>query len=171
MPLFCDTDSTDGRFDFREIFCFLLGREFPYILVRNFLFVGIPYFCLGRLIKSGFGQRIQKNILAVLMVVFSATSLLERFVLVSFNANATRDHYISTTLLAVTVFLFTLKCHVDNKTLALIGRKYSTWLYILHPIFITCIGMVAHKMGVYGIYKFIAPIVVYITTLIFFDDG
>ena len=55
----------------------------------------------------------------------------------------------------------------SNKTLALIGRKYSTWLYILHPIFITCIGMVAHKVGVYGIYKFIAPIVVYITTLIF----
>ena len=25
----------------------LLGREFPYILVRNFLFVGIPYFCIG----------------------------------------------------------------------------------------------------------------------------
>ena len=37
----------------------------------------------------------------------------------------------------------------------------------MHPIFITCIGMVAHKVGVYGIYKFIAPIVVYITTLIF----
>ena len=23
------------------------GREFPYIIVRNFLFVGIPYFCIG----------------------------------------------------------------------------------------------------------------------------
>ena len=60
-----------------------------------------------------------------------------------------------------------MKCHGDNKTLALIGRKHSTWLYILHPIFITCIGVVARKMGVYGIYKVIAPIVVYITTLIF----
>lgn len=96
-----------------------------------------------------------------------ATSLLERFALVSLNANATRDYYISTTLLVITVFLFTLKCHGDNKTLALIGRKHSTWLYILHPIFITCIGVVARKMGVYGIYKVIAPIVVYITTLIF----
>lgn len=35
----------------------LLGREFPYILVCNFLFVGIPYFCIGRLIRSGFGQK------------------------------------------------------------------------------------------------------------------
>ena len=145
----------------------LLGREFPYILVRNFLFVGIPYFCIGRLIRNGFGQKIKKNALTIFLIVFSATSLLERFALVSLNVNATRDHYISTTLLAITVILFTLKCHGDNKTLALIGRKYSTWLYILHPIFITCIGMVAHKAGVYGIYKFIAPIVVYITTLIF----
>ena len=85
----------------------------------------------------------------------------------SLNVDSARDHYISTTLLAITVFLFTLQCHGSNKTLALIGRKYSTWLYILHPIFITCIGMVAHKVGVYGIYKFIAPIVVCITTLIF----
>ena len=105
--------------------------------------------------------------MVIFLIVFSATSLLERFALVSLNVNATRDHYISTTLLAITVFLFTMKCHGDNKTLALIGRKYSTWLYILHPIFITCIGMVTHKVGVYGIYKFIAPIVVYITTLIF----
>lgn len=145
----------------------LLGRAFPYILVRNFLFVGIPYFCIGRLIRNGFGQKVKKKVLVIFMIVFSATSLLERFVLVSLNVNATRDHYISTTLLAVTVFLFTLKCYGDNRTLALIGRKYSTWLYILHPIFITCIGMVTHKVGVYGIYKFIAPIVVYITTLIF----
>ena len=145
----------------------LLGREFPYILVRNFLFVGIPYFCIGRLIRRGFGQKVKKDVLAVLMIAFSVTSLLERFVLVSLNANAVRDHYISTTFLAVTVFLFALKCHRDNKTLALIGRKYSTWLYILHPISITCIGVVAHKVGAYGIYKFIAPIIVYITTLVF----
>lgn len=119
------------------------------------------------MIRNGFGQKIKRKVLAILLIAFSTTSLLERFVLISFNANATRDHYISTTLLAITVFLFTMKCHGDNKTLALIGRKYFTWLYILHPMFITCIGMVAHKVGVYGIYKFIAPIVVYITTLIF----
>lgn len=119
------------------------------------------------MIRNGFGQKIKRKVLAILLIAFSTTSLLERFVLISFDANATRDHYISTTLLAITIFLFTMKCHGDNKTLALIGRKYSTWLYILHPIFITCIGMVTHKVGVYGIYKFIAPVVVYITTLIF----
>lgn len=81
--------------------------------------------------------------------------------------NAARDHYISTTFLAVAVFLFTLKCSGNNTGLAVIGRRHSTWLYILHPIFITCIGVVAHKIGIYGIYEFIAPIVVYIVTLAF----
>lgn len=28
----------------------IFGREFPYILVRNFLFVGIPYFTIGKLL-------------------------------------------------------------------------------------------------------------------------
>lgn len=125
----------------------LLGREFPYVLVRNFFFVGIPYFCIGQLIRKGFLHKVKKNVLVILMIAFLLTSLLERFVLVSLNANATRDHYISTTLLAVTVFLFVLKCQWNNKTLVAIGRKYSTWLYILHPIFINCIGTVAHKMG------------------------
>jgi len=145
----------------------LLGREFPYILVRNFLFVGIPYFCIGRLIRNGFGKRVGKKVLTILLITFSATSLLERFALVNFNANGIRDHYISTTFLAVTVFLFVLKCHGNNKILASIGRKYSTWLYILHPIFIICIDAIAHKVGVYSIYKFIAPVMVYITTLVF----
>lgn len=142
----------------------LLGREFPYILVRNFLFVGIPYFCIGRLIRNGFGKRVSKKVLAILLITFSATLLLERFALVNFNANAIRDHYISTTFLAVTAFLFALKCHGNNKILASIGRKYSTWLYIWHPIFIICIDAIAHKVRVYSIYKFIAPVMVYITT-------
>lgn len=60
----------------------LLGREFPYILVRNFLFVGIPYFCIGRLIRNGFGQKVKKKVLTIFLIVFSATSLLERFALV-----------------------------------------------------------------------------------------
>lgn len=30
----------------------IFHREFPYILVRNFLCVGIPYFCIGNLIRE-----------------------------------------------------------------------------------------------------------------------
>ena len=160
------------------------GREFPYIIVRNFLFVGIPYFCIGHLIRDGFGKSIGKCMSGWMILLFSLTSLLEHFVLVSIDMNATRDHYISTTFLAEAVFIFTLKCNIyqtnenaalqmigggQNVTdvLAIIGRKYSTWLYIFHPIFINCIGIMANKIGFYRVYRFVAPIVVYITTVMF----
>lgn len=55
----------------------------------------------------------------------------------------------------------------NNRYLEMIGKKYSTRLYILHPVFITCIGMIAHKIGIYEIYIFTAPIVVCMATLIF----
>lgn len=145
----------------------LWEREFPSILVRNFLFVGVPYFSIGLLIRDGVGGKIKKRILGILIIVFSLTTLLERFILVSINMNATRDHYLSTTFLAITVFLFSLKCAGWNGHISVIGRKYSTWLYILHPIFITGIGMVMKKLGIYGIYRFIAPLVVYVATLVF----
>lgn len=142
-------------------------KELPYILVRNFLFVGIPYFCIGQLIRNGMGRRIEKNTLGCLIVAFALTSILERVLLVNIGMNATRDHYISTTFLAVTVFLFALKCDGHKGVLAAIGRKYSTWLYILHPIFITSLGAVTKKVGIYGVYRYIAPIIVYIATLAF----
>lgn len=143
------------------------GREFPYILVRNFFFVGIPYFCIGQLIRNGMGRGIEKKVLACLFVAFSVTSILERVVLVDIGMNATRDHYISTTFLAITVFLFALKCHGRKGVLATIGREHSTWLYILHPVFITCLGSVANKIGIYGVYRHFAPIIVYLVTLTF----
>ena len=41
---------------------------------------------------------------------------------------------------------------MDQVIAAVLEKCKKEWLYILHPIFITCIGMVAHKVGVYGIY-------------------
>lgn len=146
----------------------IFNREFPYILVRNFLCVGIPYFCIGILIKKKrCAAKWNKEVILALIIVFALTSLVERFVLVNAGVNATRDHYISTTFLAICLFVYTLKSNWHNKELAVIGKKYSTWLYIIHPIFITVFSMVVGKLGVKSIYRYVAPIVVYCATLIF----
>ena len=102
-----------------------------------------------------------------MIVVFITTSLLERYILVSIDMNATRDHYISTTILAVAVFLFTLKCDGKQGMLSIIGRKYSMWLYILHPIFISCIAVAMNIIGIFDYYKYVAPFVVYAVTVAF----
>lgn len=155
----------------------LFGREFPYVIVRNFMFVGIPYFSIGCLIKryeSSLKERLKNSALIVMSIVFMLTTLLERFILVSADLNPTRDHYISSTFLAVTVFMIAVKetgifgCGgriID--ILKHIGEKYSTWIYIIHPIFITILGVFMKMIGAYSIYQYGAPIVVYIATVLF----
>lgn len=146
----------------------IFHHEFPYILVRNFLCVGIPYFCIGNIIRERkYAEKCNKRILQIMIIVFAISSFLERFILVKAGANATRDHYISTTFLAISFFVYALKSNWNNEILALIGRRYSTWLYIMHPIFITLLSMVAGKFGVKSIYRCVAPIVVYCVTLVF----
>ena len=146
----------------------IFHREFPYILVRNFLCVGIPYFCIGNLIREKrYSEKWNKKVLQILIIAFAITTLAERFALVNAGLNATRDHYISTTFLAICLFVYTLKSNWHNKGLAMIGRKYSTWLYIIHPIFITVFSIVVGKLGLKSIYRYVAPIVVYCATLVF----
>ena len=160
--------ATYRRLDIWKVFAAHFHQEFPYILVRNFLCVGIPYFCIGNLIREQqYTERWNKKVLQVLIAVFAITSLAERFALVNAGLNATRDHYLSTTFLAICLFVYTLKSNWYNKELAVIGRKYSTWLYIIHPIFITVFSIVVGKLGLKSIYRYVAPIVVYCATLTF----
>lgn len=144
----------------------IFHQEFPYILVRNFLCVGLPYFCIGNVIREKQWSP-DKKILVALIAIFTFTGMLERFLLVNIGMNATRDHYISTTLLSICLFLYVLKSNWNNKKLADIGRKYSTWLYIIHPIFITVFLIITKRTGLYSIYRIVAPIVVYLVTLTF----
>lgn len=141
----------------------LLGKEIPFIIVRNFLFVGIPYFAIGILMNE---KKFRIGVWGI--PVFTITTLVERFILVSLNANAVRDHYISTTFLAIAVFSFVLEYKgAVWQVAAKIGREYSTWVYIIHPIFITCYGFVFKRIGIYNGWCCVAAVVVYITTVIF----
>lgn len=162
-PMLLITDLVFGKYSL-----LIFHREFPYILVRNFLCVGIPYFSIGCLVREKRCAEIwNKDILQKLILVFASTNLAERFVLVSAGLNATRDHYISTTFLAVNLFVYALKSNWSNKSMALIGRKYSTWIYIIHPVFITIFAVETVRLGIKPIYDCVAPIAVYCTTLAF----
>lgn len=81
----------------------LWHRQFPVVAVRNFLFVGIPYFAIGMQMREK-TIRLRRKTYEWLIVLFSITTLLERYLLVSLDAVAVRDHYISTTLLAMALF-------------------------------------------------------------------
>ena len=145
----------------------ILHREFPYILVRNFMCVGLPYFYIGNLIREKVNfKNLSKKVIQRLICVFVVTAFTERFILVKIGLNTVRDHYISTTLLAICLFMYAFKSNWKNKKLILIGRKYSTGIYIIHPILITLLDKITDRIGIKLIYKCIAPIIVYCVTFI-----
>lgn len=142
----------------------LFERQVPYILLRNFIFVGIPYFCIGEFIAEHKKMFIDKRVLGVLSCLFIVTSLLERYLLVMNGTNAARDHYISTTFLSVCLFELALKYKGKNaigKHLSIIGKEYSGVIYVIHPMLISIFNMIAIKE-----LDFLAPFIIYIGTLL-----
>lgn len=141
----------------------LFGREFPYLFVRNWLFTGIPFFSIGMLMREK-----KLRICSWGIPAFIGTTILERFLLNSNNMNAVRDQYISTTFLAITVFSFALEYKgAVNDKLAKIGREYSTWIYIIHPLFITLFSFVIKRIGMDKLWGYVGPIVVFVSSLLF----
>ena len=158
-PLLLLTDLVLGKYSL-----LIFGREFPYILVRNWLFTGIPFFALGMLMREKKGFRIP----AWGIPLFAVTTILERYLLVSNDLNATRDQYLSTAFLAVAVFSFALDYKGKvSKEIARLGQECSTWIYVIHPIFITCYRFVTRRIGLESIWDYTGTVVVFIINLIF----
>lgn len=114
-----------------------IGREYPYIYVRNFMFVGLPYFALGMWIKAHkddllrLGVPVWGWLIAVLL--FAVTSYVERAILVSYGLNATRDHYLSTTFCAVALFMMFLTINQRRPTaMSVIGQVNALYIYIYY---------------------------------------
>lgn len=152
----------------------VFGRTFPYVLVRNFLFVGIPYFSIGCCLYEK-RERISvsrgRNIL--LIVLFACTTLLERYLLVQSGLNTPRDHYISSTFLAAAAFILFMDGKWDQPwaaPLEKVGRKYSAFVFIIHPLLLQIIGKVVERLGneaVTGVYMMIRPFVIYAVSIMF----
>jgi len=170
IPILLLTDLIFGKYSI-----LIFNREFNYLFVRNFLFVGIPCFYLGNIIREKIETNKQfkfnNNILLSGCVIFSITSILEKYLLVINNVNATRDQYISTTLLVICVFMYLVQNPMifKDKIIEQIGNKYSLDIYIVHPIFIYLVNAIVKHLGnsVSTVYSFIAPIIIYFITLIF----
>ena len=151
----------------------LINREIPYAYVRNFLFVGVPYFCVGFMIsqrKAWIERTFAKRqwLLLVLVMVFALTTFLERYVLEANAINAARDHYLSTTFLAISAFAFCMairrRCinaRGGTCIFALIGKRYSAVIYVIHPILIKVLSIVAIKLSLSELYVYVQPIAVF----------
>ena len=148
------------------------GREFSYIIVRNWLFVGIPYFTLGMWIRENettINEKMGKNgrlICCCGLLFFCITTIFERWILISNSLNATRDHYLSTTFLAISVFVFFLRFVDRNENwISKIGKLDTTWIYILHPLVITVMGAIMSRICVMqNLYEYSKAIIIFLAT-------
>lgn len=168
-PLLLSVDLIFGKYAIA-----IFGREFNYLYVRNFLFVGIPYFIIGNSIRYAFIKGklnvCSKKYLLVFLMLFSAIlCIIEKYTILSFEINATRDHYISTTLLACVVFVFFLVANsYENKKLKWIydiGRNHSLDIYIIHPIVIVVLHIMSKMFYVERVYSYVAPILVFCVSI------
>ena len=92
------------------------------------------------------------------------TTIFERRILISFNISATREHYISSTFLAIVLFIYFLIYKRESKLksfIARIGRDYSTLIYIIHPVIIEILDRL---MCNNSIYNKLYPIIIFIIT-------
>lgn len=157
----------------------LFGREFSVVYSRNFLFVGLPCFLIGDMLWQ-YRDKIQglrgahKKLPWLWVAVFTATTLLERFMIVSSGAYTAGDYYISTTLLACALFAAALQCPAEARlinAMALIGRKHSAMIYIIHPAFVRLLylllfsGRLPAKMA--RSINAAAPVIVFLFALAF----
>lgn len=146
IPFLLLTDLVFGKYSL-----LFFGKEFPYILVRNFLFVGLPYFLIGDMLYN-YKPKMKTKYLLLFSVLFLILTLTERYFLGIYNLNATRDHYFSTTFLAIFVFLLVFKLgdkikSTKGQKLSFLVSKLSLGIYIIHPLFIKIFNIVIYQLS------------------------
>ena len=170
VPLLLLMDLAFGKYSL-----LLLGWEPPVYCVRNFIFVGLPYFTIGAIIKGNrlvIKDKLSRPPIKYCVwggiILFTFTTYLERVFLVQLDKCAVRDHYLSSTFLAICMFLLTFTFHQKKPNwLSEMGKNDTLYIYVLHPIFLTVIPILFHKIHYYGIYLYFAPFLVFLSTVLF----
>lgn len=150
----------------------LLHHEYPFVYVRNFLFVGLPYFMIGVWIKAHRDKflSVSKTVYAGGVILFSCTSVIEKAILLSLQKSPAREHYLSTTFLTICLFMFVLSFRkVRASKVSLLGERDSLYIYVFHPLFLIALPMLIRRLpqAVDLCYQWIAPIVILVLSMLF----
>lgn len=110
---------------------------------------GIPFLTLGYLVSTVIDQ-IGKKTTSLWVLLALLMCIGERYVLEYFSLNGSRNVYIATIFLAVSVFIWFYKndAFFRNGKLALWGKKYSLYIYIIHIAFRTAFTVGNKFIGV-----------------------
>lgn len=104
------------------------------------------------------------------VILFTYISLFEKTILLNLDKSPMREHYLSTTFLAICLFMFVLSFkNVHSMKISRIGEMDSLYIYVFHPLFIMMLTMLIKRMpnmvGVF--YQYTAPFIVLTITIVF----
>lgn len=148
----------------------VFGSEFPYYYFRrSFLIEGTLYFYLGYLIKE-YEDKINVSInkLYLTNLILLIGTFIEMYILDSSGNNVVASNYICISLMPISILLCAIKETKfinPNNLFAKIGRKYSTTIYIIHPLIIDIMDNCMQRIKLYEIYSFVVPIIVYVVSI------
>ena len=135
----------------------------------KFISTGLTCFIIGIYInyisqskKSIFSNK--KNLF--IMLIFLILNLVEIHILYNLNSNVILCNYLFTIPLSMSIFLLFLNMKMKENKISTIGLKYSTSIYILHPIILNMLDILFKKiLKIEGIYIYIRFIVVFLLSL------
>lgn len=147
----------------------ITGSNNPLYYSRNFLFMGIPFFLIGTLIKKNetkINQHISKNTAIIGTIIFLITGIIEEYALGLYDN--TGDLYISNVLMAAAIVILFMKinCKEENY-ISKVGKNDCLYIYIFHVLFINEISLLMTKFGYEALFQNIGIIIIPITTIIF----
>lgn len=145
-----------------EVFNFIIIKDdlSNIYLIRNFIFVGLPFFYIGKFINENkVENKVDKNIIIIILL----------FILLTIEiCNYTSELYFCSIILSIYLFLLCIKYpNVENKALEFIGEKLSMYMYIIHPAIKYIIIYLFEYLNWNGIiWEYINPLIMLLTTLI-----
>ena len=95
---------------------------------------------------------------------------MEKTFLLDLGKSPMREHYLSTTFLAICLFMFVLSFkNVHSTKISRIGERDSLYIYVFHPLFVMILPMFIKRMPdiVDVCYQYTAPLVVLTITIVF----
>lgn len=150
-------------------YSWIINKYFLPEITRNFFITGLPYFLIGAITEKNIKILKEKFFMWKIIIILMLSSIIEANLLKNMNYIIDKDIYITTIFLSYIIFVKMLYMKNDNKYLSnigLIGKKYSTPIYIWHNIFHTILFILSKKLGLLDIYQILAPILVFSVIII-----
>lgn len=136
---------------------YIFGQEQSYIYTRNFLFYALPCLLIGYWIhqhKEGIIKKIKPEMSTILLGITFLLLIIEIVIDYLFLTNTNKELYIFTIPFTVFLLFFAIyNPNIGRYALSEAGKKYSFYIYILHPLLVGPCNAFLTSLG----FKTLAP--------------